>query len=178
MAKSLADQLLKAGLVDKKKVKQVQQAKRKQAKKAHKTNAELDNNEARLERERQAKAEHDRQLNLQAKALADQKAQQAQIADLINQHKITIGGDLRFNFIDRRVNKIKHFFISQELQHQLAKGQLAICATASQYAVVPIAIAAKIAERDASALIFQTENTVEDDADPYKDFQIPDDLMW
>eukprot|EP01032_Pedospumella_encystans_P000323 gene323-362_t len=84
---SLADQLLKAGLVDKKKAKVVQQDKSKQKKEERRTGTESVD-EARLAaQEMQRKqAERARELNAQRDAAAAQKAIQAQIAQMVQQN--------------------------------------------------------------------------------------------
>ncbi len=181
MAKSLADQLLSAGLVDKKKVKQAQHEKRKQAKQGRKGDSGQEEDvQARLKREREEKAERDRQLNQQRQQAEAAKALQAQVEQIITQGRVQTKGEVRFNFTDARLNKIKQLYVSDDIQKQLARGQLAICALKDGYAVVSRETAQKVAERDASAVVFQADPKAEqpDEDDPYKDFQIPDDLMW
>ncbi len=89
---SLQEQLLKAGLVDKKKVKQVNQDKSKQHKEVLRTGVEKVNEsrEAALEMQRK-NAERARELNAQRDAAATQKAILAQIAQLVQQNKQSKG---------------------------------------------------------------------------------------
>jgi len=180
MAKSLADQLLNAGLVDKKKVKQAQHEKKKQAKQAQKGQAQQEDTQARLQREREEKAERDRQLNKEHQEAEAAKAKQAQLEQIITQGQVTVKGEVRFNFTDHRIKKIKQLYVNDSIQQQLASGKLAICALKDGYAVVPKDVAAKVAERDRASVVFQADPTDNqpDEDDPYKDFQIPDDLMW
>jgi uncharacterized protein YaiL (DUF2058 family) len=66
------------------------------------------------------------------------------------------------------------------VQQQIVRGQLAIVALGQHYELVPRVVAEKIAQRDAAAVVLlnnQSKATEEDD-DPYKDYVIPDDLMW
>ncbi|MCH8551011.1 MAG: DUF2058 domain-containing protein [Natronospirillum sp.] len=180
MAKSLADQLKSAGLVDDKKAKQIQQEKRKQKKQQFKGQAAEDDTRARLQKQKQEKAERDRQLNQERRAAEDARAMQAQAAQMLQHNRQPVDGEVRFNFTDPRINKIKRLYVTSEIQDQLAKGRLAICADGDQYVVVPKAIAEKVAERFPEALISLADpkaNEVDED-DPYKDFPIPDDLMW
>lgn len=72
---SLRDQLLKAGLVNKKQVKRTEAAKRKQAHREHKgkqdalvARAETEDELERIEQDKRAKREEDRQLNLELEA--------------------------------------------------------------------------------------------------------------
>lgn len=181
MAKSLADQLLGAGLVDEKKAKQVKKEKRKQTRQQHKGQADaVDDTRERLQREREEKAERDRELNRQRQEEEDAKAMRAQVRQMLQQSKVDTRGDIRFSFTDPRVNKIKQLYVSEAVQNQLARGKLAICADGDDYVVVPKNVADKIAERFAEAVVFIAEDQPDkpDEDDPYKDFPIPDDLMW
>lgn len=182
MSKSLADQLLKAGLVDQKKLKQAQKEERQQAKqpKQKKGAVTVDENQARLARERAEKAERDRQLNLQRVAAEQQKAMRAQVKQMLEHSGMRSEGDIRFNFTDPASHKIKSLYVSKKQQDQLAAGVLAICANGEQFVLVPANIADKIAERFADAVVFRVGRDAQQstDDDPYKDYPIPDDLMW
>ncbi len=181
MAKSLADQLMKAGLVDKNAAKKAERDKRKQSKHQHKgpTDADLEK-QARLQRERDEKAERDRELNRQRQEAEQAKAMKAQAAQMLAQNALRVDGDVRFSFTDARINKIKQLYVSQEIQDQLAKGRVAICSVDERYVVVAKAVAEKIAQRFAEAVIFLAEPDANqpDEDDPYADFVVPDDLMW
>lgn len=186
MAKSLADQLLGAGLVDKQKARQVQHEKRKQSKQQRKGKNDGapsadEEARARIAQQQADKAERDRQLNRERKAAEEARAARAQANQMLQQHRQPVGGDIPFNFTDQRINKIKRLFVSQREQEQLARGQLAICIDENQaYVAVPRTSAEKVAERFPEALIFlaRPEDQQPDEDDPYKDFPIPDDLMW
>ncbi|HBN14204.1 MAG TPA: DUF2058 domain-containing protein [Pseudohongiella sp.] len=182
MPKSLADQLLKAGLVDQKKVKQAQKEQRQQNKqpKQKKGAAAPNDTQLRIEQQRAEKAERDRQLNLQRVEAERQKAMRAQVKQMLEHSGIKTDGEVRFNFTDPNSKKIKQVYVSQKQQDQLAAGLLAICSDGSRYVVVPATIADKIAERFAEAVIFRADQSTDatHDDDPYKDYPIPDDLMW
>lgn len=181
MAKSLADQLLKAGLVDKKSVSKAKQEKRKQTKQVLKGHAEADTETAaRLHQQKQEKIERDRQLNETRVAAERAKAIKAQVRQMLEQSQQSVQGDVRFNYTDARTRKIKQMYVSADAQERLARGQLVICADDERYVVVPRNVADKVAERFPEAIIFcAAEKTTQmDEDDPYKDFPIPDDLMW
>ncbi|MFK8049563.1 MAG: DUF2058 domain-containing protein [Halioglobus sp.] len=176
---SLQDQLLKAGVVDKKKAKEIKKEQRKQAKQQPKGHAQVDEakEQARLAREK--KSENDRQINKELQAQAEKKAIQAQIVQLINVNKINrSGGDIAHQFTDGK--KIKKLYITAELQQQLIKGQIAITRLGENYELVPAPVAEKIQQRNESAIVLlnQKGNQEIDEDDPYADYQIPDDLMW
>ncbi len=177
MGKSLADQLLGAGLVDKKKIDKARKEKRKQDKKRA---GAPDETQQRLQQQRAEQIERDRLLNMKRQEEDHTRAIKAQVKQMLQQSRQKADGDIRYSFTDPRSRKIKQMYVSAAVQEQLARGQLAICADDESFVLVPRVVADKIAERDASVIIFladpQKQALAEDD--PYKDFPIPDDLMW
>lgn len=181
MGKSLADQLLGAGLVDEKKLKKAKQEKRKAKKMVRSGIAvEQDDSGARIAAEKAAQAERDRQLNLERQRQEQEKAMRAQATQMLEQHQLRCDGDVTFNFVDPHSNKVKQLHVDAHTQKHLAQANLAICTLHQGYVVVPRTIAEKAAQRFADVLVYiapeQTQEVDEDD--PYKDYQIPDDLMW
>ena len=181
MGKSLADQLLGAGLVDEKKVKKAKQEKRKAKKMARSGIAvETDNSAERIAEEKAAQVERDRLLNLERQQQEQEKAMRAQAVQMLEQHQLDCAGEVTFNFVDPRTNKVKQLHVDAHTQRHLAQANLAICLLRDKYVVVPRNIAEKAAQRFADVLIYiapEQEAQVDED-DPYKDYQIPDDLMW
>lgn len=181
---SLQDQLLKAGLVDKKKAKQTQKDKRKQDKVNRKSKQpQVDEAKLAVQQAQAEKAERDRQLNAERDAAAMKKAIEAQIRQLIDLNKKakldnSRAEELAYKFTDG--TKIKNIYVSAKVQDQLVRGQLAIAKLGEGYELVPAVIAEKIAMRDDSFIVCQNTRTedVADEEDPYADYQIPDDLMW
>ncbi len=176
---SLQEQFLKAGLVDKNKVKLVNQDKSKQ-KKVERRTGTTSVDEARLAAlEVQRKnAERARELNAQRDAAAAQKAIAAQIAQMVKQNRQGKGnGDIAYNFTHG--SKIDRIYVSAAVQAHLMAGRLVIVCLGGVTELVPRVIADKIAERDASLVVRvkKVSNAVDED-DPYAAFQIPDDLMW
>ncbi len=176
---SLQDQFLKAGLIDKKKVKQANHEKSTQKKVERRTGTESAD-EARLAAlETQRKnAERARELNAERHAASTQKAIMAQIVQMVQQNRQSKGGgDIAYNFTHD--NKIKRIYVSAAAQRHLVAGHLVIVCQGESTELVPKVIADKIAERDASIVVRvkKTGNEVDADA-PYAAFQIPDDLMW
>lgn len=176
---SLQEQFLKAGLVDQKKVKVVNQEKTKQKKVERRTGTQSVD-EARLAAlEAQRKnAERARELNAQRDAAATQKAITAQIVQMVQQNRQSKGGgDIAYNFTHD--NKIKRIYVSAAVQAHLAAGRLVIVCQGESTELVPKVIADKIAERDPALVVRVNKTTSEPDADdPYAAFQVPDDLMW
>ncbi len=176
---SLQDQFLKAGLVDKTKVKLVNQDKTKQKKIERRTGTQSvdEAREAALEIQRK-NAERARELNAERDAAAKQKAIAAQIAQMVQQNRQSKGaGDVPYNFTIG--NKIERIYVSAAVQAHLVAGRLVIVCLNGNTELVPRVIADKIAERDASIVVrVNKPAAVVDEDDPYAAFQIPDDLMW
>ncbi|WP_299071659.1 DUF2058 domain-containing protein [uncultured Paraglaciecola sp.] len=189
MALSLQEQLLKAGLTDKKKAKQVRQQKSKKAK-AQKNHNIVETNEAKLAAEAlvEAKKAKDRELNKQSKQEAEKKALVAQIKQLIEVNKQPkFSGSKReeevvCNFTDGTL--IKRMYVSQTTQKHISQGKLAIVKLNQGYELVPMPVANKIAERDETCVVYRADNISEADQssseadDWYADYEIPDDLSW
>lgn len=176
---SLQEQLLKAGLVDKKKVKLANQDKSKQHKEVLRTGVEKVNEsrEAALEMQRK-NAERARELNAQRDAAATQKAILAQIAQLVQQNKQSKGkGDVPYNFTFG--TKIERIHVTSQIVEHLVAGRLVIVHMNGSFELVPRVIGEKIAQRDAS-IVVQIKKKVQEveEDDPYADYKIPDDLMW
>jgi uncharacterized protein YaiL (DUF2058 family) len=176
---SLAEQLLKAGLVDKNKAKQAHQEKSKQKKVERRTGEQSVDEAKEAAAEVQRKnAEKAREANAQRDAAATQKAIVAQIAQMIQQNRQDKGrGDIAYNFTHG--SKIERIFVSGMVQSHLVAGRLVIVCLGGTVELVPRVIAEKIAERDASIVVQvkKSAEVVEED-DPYAAFKIPDDLMW
>jgi uncharacterized protein YaiL (DUF2058 family) len=176
---SLQEQFLKAGLVDKNKVKQANQDKSKQKKVERRTGTQSVDEVRLAALETQRKnAERARELNAQRDAAAAQKAIVAQIAQLVQKNRQSKGnGDIAYNFTHDK--KIERMYVSAAVQSHLMAGRLVIVCQNGSTELVPRIIADKIAERDASLVVRVNKPSTEVDADdPYAAFQIPDDLMW
>ncbi len=179
MGNSLRDQLLKAGVVDEKRVKTAKKDKYKKDKQQRKTGTgTVDENRPRLRTRRVEKAARDRELNRRREKEKERKAIDAQVKQLIETSRQTEwGGDVAYNFVDNK--KVKRIFVSEVIQENLARGGLAIVKLGEQYELVPTAVAEKIRIRDEGRVILCDEPRKNDDEDdPYADYQIPDDLTW
>ncbi|MFT6276207.1 MAG: hypothetical protein ACJAZ0_002311 [Halioglobus sp.] len=176
---SLKDQLLNAGLVDKKKAKQLKQELRKEAKVRQKGQTPLDDNKEQVKRNLVEKAERDRQLNKQQQEVVEKKAIQAQISQLIKMNRIKReSGDIAYQFTDG--TRIKKIYVTEQLQKDLVNGRLAIAKLGNEFELLPSSAAEKIRQRDPQVIVLLNtyEVTGVDEDDPYAEYQIPDDLMW
>jgi uncharacterized protein YaiL (DUF2058 family) len=177
MGNSLQDQLLKAGLVDEKKVKQAAKGKGKHnQKKKQKRNS---GGQAAPVVD-PAQAARDRELNLQRRQEQERREREAQIRQLIESHQLKEWeGELAYNFVLE--GKVKRIHVNEETHRKLTKGLLAIALNGLRMAPIPREPAEKIAERDASRVVLidsAREEKPKDEEDPYAGYEVPDDLMW
>ncbi|PZN34834.1 MAG: DUF2058 domain-containing protein [Proteobacteria bacterium] len=175
MSMSLREQLLAAGLGTKKQAKQAEHQERRQAR-----NKAREEERRRAAREAQAaKAARDQELNRRRQEAAERKALYAQIKQLVEQNRVArpTGDDyIPFNFIDR--GKVRRIAVDAPLRERISRGELVIVRCEGRYDLVPAEIAERIAERDARAVVRLKEEEQPDENDPYKDYVVPDDLIW
>jgi uncharacterized protein YaiL (DUF2058 family) len=125
-------------------------------------------------------------LNRRQQEKAKRKALRAEIRQLLEQNAVPrVESDDFYNFIDE--NKIRHIAVTPELRGRLIRGEIVIVRHDGRYHFVPAAAAVRIRERDGGAVIIgapqresgsgaQEPKPVEDD--PYRQFSVPDDLIW
>lgn len=177
MSKSLQEQLLKAGLGNAKKLNAIKKEKHKERVQAGKHGTVT--NEATLlaEQSRQAQIAKDQQLNRQKQEALAKKALAAQVRQIVELNSLPYKGDIAFNFTDGTV--VKRIYVNHKVQQQLIKGLIAVAKLAEQYHLVPIQVAEKIQQRlPETIVVFNQQDEVMPEDDPYADFKIPDDLMW
>jgi len=178
---SLQDQLLKAGVVDKKKVNQVKHQKHKATKQQPKGKPRVDEVKEAAAQALAEKAARDREINQDRQREAEKKAIRAQIVQLVEMNRIgREGGDIPYQFSDG--SKVKKLYVNMKLHKQLGTGVIAIARLGEGYELVPAVVADKIRQRDESVIVVHNlrsspgQDDLEDD--PYAQYQIPDDLMW
>ena len=176
------EQLLKAGLVSKEQVNKANKEKRKQGKQQRqqgKKKPQTDDKALQLKQQAAEKAERDRELNRRKEEQARQRALSNEINDLIRSNRIERGKDCDLGYNFEHQGKVKRLFINESIKKDLLAGRLGIARIEGNYELVPLAVANKIRERnDKRVVIFDQDNGQPDDDDPYKDYQVPDDLMW
>ncbi|MBU1137541.1 MAG: DUF2058 domain-containing protein [Proteobacteria bacterium] len=150
MGNPFQDQLLKAGLVNKKQAKKAkleQHRNRKQNK--EESTAEIRN---KVREEQAAQAQRNRELNQLRAEENRQREQKAQVKQLIEDNRLDQDdrGE-RYNFVEQ--NQIKRIYVSEEMADQLSQGLLAIVKLGESYEVVPAKVARQVASRDKAAVI-------------------------
>ena len=184
MSMSLREQLLAAGLGTKKQVRQADQQNKQQQHQQAKNRALREEQEKRAAEARakaQAdKAARDAELNRKRQENAERKEKWTQIKQLIEQHRLPKpDSDEYFNFIDR--GKVRRITADAALRERLTTGAVMIARCEGHYDLVMPEVAERIRERDERAVVklnAATEESKPSEDDPYKDFVVPDDLMW
>lgn len=187
MSNSLSDQLLKAGLIDKKKADKAQKAKHKARVQQTKNKKKRDRGpqESELDRkiqaEQAAKVARDRELNASQKADQQNKELAAQARQIIETHQVPLPDAedelVDYNFADDKT--VRKLLVTEEQGRQLGRGSLAIARLDDGYALIPGSIADRVSARYADAIVVRHEvDESADDDDPYAAYEVPDDLMW
>lgn len=180
MSKSLQEQLLAAGLVNKQKAAKVQKEQTKKRKRSKgKKVPVLTEAERRARQAAALEAERSRELNRQRTEAAAQKAVEAQAAQLLEQHMVDrTGAEIAYRFSHE--NKIRQIMLTASLQQSVVAGTLAIVHIGERYELLPSEIAERVEQRVPGSLVLRNASREQDqDADdPYAEYQVPDDLMW
>ncbi|WP_108946577.1 DUF2058 domain-containing protein [Shewanella halifaxensis] len=180
MANPFQEQLLKAGLVSKQKVKDTKTQKRRDRK------AKVDDGSAALKQEiaakKQAQLEKDKQLNEQRFAEAAEKGLVRGLVTEFKKFAITPPKDAEIKFNFTFENKIYSIYVDEKMQSELLNGHLGIVRHEEQNYLVPHKLAERVnllVPAWIGYLWTQEDNTeVVKEDDPYADYVIPDDLMW
>lgn len=177
MRNPLQEQLLKAGLVNKNKVAQVvrEQTKQRQGK-APAVTAQVD--AQRLQAER---VERDRALAAERNAQARANEQRAQVRQIVETHKTRREGEIAYRFTDG--DRINSVLVNELLRAQLANGTLVVVRHDQGYELLPRAAADMVYARDAAMIVLDHGRTdagsaPDEDDEYYRQFQVPDDLIW
>lgn len=177
MRNLLQDQLLKAGLVKKQQVDATVRAQNRQRDgKAPAPPAAEQIDAKKLLAER---AERDRALAAERNAQARAKELQAQVRQLIENHKLPIRGEIDYRFADD--GKIRSVLVNDVTRTQLAKGILVIARHEHSYALLPRSAADLVRERGGVIVVDHGLTTTPDPASDdafYDRFKVPDDLIW
>jgi hypothetical protein len=178
---SLQQQLKNAGLVTDKQIRKANKGIHRQEMRVRQ-GVEVDENKLAAQQTLADKQTRDREQNQKLNQAAQTRALKAQVAQLIEMNSQREKGDIPYNFTENK--KIKKIYVSQTNKNQLNKGFLAIVKSPDGYDLVPEQVARRIMARlpetkdEVILYLYDRTGDVIDEDDPYKDFQIPDDLEW
>ena len=181
---SLQEQLLKAGLVDKKKLARAEQEKNRRSNAARKKRGKQDAQPDPARQQAQnKKAQRDREINQKRQQEAQRKELAAQAKQLIETNRQDRSkGEQPYSFVYR--GKVKKIYVTEAQRDQLVAGKLAIVTWVTNdgrgFELVPPAVAEKISQRDETLVVDlgQPGTAEPGEDDPYADYQVPDDLIW
>lgn len=118
-------------------------------------------------------------LNEQRQAEQRERAQRAEVQQLIDTHKVAReGGEASYQFLAGK--RVARIYVPKAFIQPLANGQMGIVQWQERYEVLPYEALERLAERDETVIVSwhkESEQAAAED-DPYADFPIPDDLMW
>jgi len=88
-----------------------------------------------------------------------------------------MNGEIVYKF--KHSKKVNRIYLDAEMKQKVIDGVLGIARIEGRYELIPRRIAEKIQQRnDKRVILFEKEETVVDENDPYAEFQVPDDLVW
>ena len=179
MANALQEQLLKAGLINKQKVRDVKTQKRRNRKQNKDDGSAVLKQE--IEKKRLEQAEKDKALNEKRFAEATEKGQVRSLITEFNKLAVSIpeGAEIKFNYTLE--SKIHSVYLTEELQKQLLNAKLGIVRHEDKTFIVPFKLAERVnllVPQWCGYLATESEEVEMVEDDPYADYVIPDDLMW
>lgn len=178
MRNPLQEQLLKAGLVKKGKLAEVarEQTRARHGKRPV-TPTALQRDAERL---REEKAERDRELARERNAEMRQKELHSQARQMILDGRIPATGERAYRF--EADGAIRNLMVDDHQARQLGSGALVIARLDDRYELLPRPLAARVRERDATAIVVDHGVTGVDGAqtEGYDDprYAVPNDLVW
>ncbi|MCG8565088.1 MAG: DUF2058 domain-containing protein [Desulfobacterales bacterium] len=154
MGNSFQDQLLKAGLVDKKQVNKAKQEKRRKKKKNKgKTIAPKIN---KTQQEQLAREQKNREENKRIAREKQEKEARDQVRQWVKENRMDRkGGDSPYYFAQEK--RVKKIYVDGPMAKKLSSGALAIVEMDDAFEVVPAHIAKQIQNRDPKTFVMRHE---------------------
>ncbi|MET0280104.1 MAG: DUF2058 domain-containing protein [Steroidobacteraceae bacterium] len=180
MSLSLREQLLKAGLVSKQEVQRAEAKQRQQQFSAPRSKKPQGPTPQQIAAQKAAaeKLARDTELNRRKQEKLERRAKYGEIKQLVEAHQLPrVESEDFYNFQDG--TQIRRVPVNPELRARLVAGTVAIVRCEGRFAFVPANIGAEIGTRVAKALLHLNKPDAKPaDDDPYKDYVVPDDLVW
>jgi uncharacterized protein YaiL (DUF2058 family) len=189
MRNALHEQLLKAGLVDEKRLEEAEREKRRErmpppspprpSKKPPQQRAQQRPAPAPVPRPTlpagPSKAELEAKRN--AVQTARRELERAIVQVIKANRRPHNDGEQVYNFIDGQ--KVGRIYVTADMHAQLSRGELAIVRLRTRYAVVPTETASGIAQKAPEYVVVANQDAKLEAVDPaYAEHPIPDDLRW
>ncbi|SDZ94283.1 hypothetical protein SAMN05660420_00820 [Desulfuromusa kysingii] len=164
MGLSLQEQLLKAGMVNKKQVKQAEHEKRVKNKKKRKYGAPAeDSAKIKLQQQQAELAKQQQKLSAEQNQQRQRKADQAAAKQLIKSNQLALDeGDVVYRYVAS--GKIKQISVTQDVADKLSAGRAGLAMGDKDVVLIPTEAVLKILKRDEdSILLYNDPAQVEDD---------------
>ena len=135
---------------------------------------------AAAQRAQAEKFARDQELNRKQQEKAQRKARAAQLRQMIEQSCLPrVASDDYYNFVDE--GRVRRIAVTPALRAQIMRGEVLVARRSDHYELVPAAAAARIREQHPAAILAlevaaATATPAADD--PYRDYVVPDDLVW
>jgi len=106
------------------------------------------------------------------------KRQREAVRRFLREHRRNTGkGEIPFYFQESLV--VRKIWVTTEQRQQLMGGELVIVSRNERYYVLDVALSKELLMLDSKATIIQIEESQSGEDDPaYKEYPIPDDLVW
>ena len=152
MGNPLQEQLLKAGLVDKKQVNKAKQEKRKKRKKKKGKPGNTAPQVNRTQQEQLRKAKENREQNTRQNARRQEAGIKAQVKQLVKDNRLDIknGQDPYYFAVGKKIKKV---WVDKETADKLSAGRLAVVSMNDVFEVVPAKVAEQIRSRSPEAVV-------------------------
>jgi len=166
MGLSIQEQLLKAGLVDKKQVKKADHEKRVKNQKKRKGRISSDEGEKQRLRQQQAEqAKQDRQLNIERNQQAQRKAELAAVQQLIATNCSPVEeGNASYHYVVD--GKIKKLSLEQEIADKLSQGRVGLAMYNGEPVLIPVETVTKVLQRNEDSILAYNDPTQSEDEYP------------
>jgi len=155
MGLSLQDQLLKAGIADKKQANKANHEKRVNRKENKGKKATPETNLTRQDQLAQAK--RNQELNRQLKQEKERLEKLSQVRQLIETNRLGLD-KYEEPYYFKVGKKIKKLYVNEDIINKLSRGELAIVRFDDLFEIVPDKVAQQIADRDQDSLVVLHKN--------------------
>ena len=155
MGLSLQDQLLKAGIADKKQAKKAKHEKRAKRKKTKGKKATPEMNQA--QQAQLAQAKRSQELNRQLNQEKVKLEKLSQVRQLIETNRLELD-KYEEPYYFKVGKKIKKLYVNEDITKKLSRGELSIVSFDDLLEIVPDKVAQQIAERDQNSLVVFHKN--------------------
>lgn len=150
MGLSLQDQLLKAGIADKKQANKAKQEKRAKRKKNKGTKVTPELNQA--QKERLEEARRSKELNLRLNREKERLEKLSQVRQLIEANRLKLD-KYEEPYYFKVGKKIKKVYVNDDITRKLSRGALAIVRSGDFFEIVSEKAARQIVDRDPDSLV-------------------------